>query len=202
MKGKIFSALLLLSLMAILPITVSKCTVKTVSAGKTATSDTVQYSSDNETDLCALTAALYRDSYCSETIKAIAIIMNTDYIANPDNFEKDDFLYKKDATGSTVDVYDQIENCVKKVKQTTLRKENKVLFVPYSITSNGSTYSDGAYPYICSVASPWDCWSDSYDNNAQCIGVSLSGIDWLCKNGYSAENALKWYLPNFDICKE
>ena len=58
------------------------------------------------------------------------------------------------------------------------------------------------YKYIHSVASPWDCYQTDFDANAECVGVSLSGIDYLCKNGYSAEEALLWYLPDFEIADD
>ncbi|RGS77172.1 hypothetical protein DWX71_07185, partial [Ruminococcus bromii] len=87
-------------------------------------------------------------------------------------------------------------------KQNAPAKNSEALFVPYSETSNGTTYKNENYKYIHSVASPWDCYQTDFDANAECVGVSLSGIDYLCKNGCSAEEALLWYLPDFEIADD
>ena len=97
------------------------------------------------------------------------------------------------------DVYSEIRKAAESVKNKTLRKKSEVLFIPFSETSNGTTYKNVNYKYLHSVASPWDCYAENYDENAECVGVSLSGIDYLCKNGCSAEEALLWYLPDFEI---
>ena len=38
-----------------------------------------------------------------------------------------------------------------------------------------------------------------FDKNAECAGVSLKGVDYLCRHGFSAEQALLHYLPGFEI---
>ena len=125
--------------------------------------------------------------------------MNTDYRAKPDSFEANDFLYEENASGNMKDVYSEIRKAAESGKNKTLRKKSEVLFIPFSETSNGTTYKNVNYKYLHSVASPWDCYAENYDENAECVGVSLSGIDYLCKNGCSAEEALLWYLPDFEI---
>ena len=37
------------------------------------------------------------------------------------------------------------------------------------------------------------------DSGQACVGVSLNGLDWLCRHGLSAEEALLWYLPGMEI---
>lgn len=199
MKGKFAAIAILLFLTAILPLAVSKCSDKSVAKPTVSTSDTPEKPKDSGEIMCALTAGRYKESYSTETLKAIAILMNTDYKVNPDSFETSDFLYEENASGNTKDVYGEIKKAVESVKNKTLRKKGEALFVPYAETSNGTTYKNENYKYIHSVASPWDCYATNYDENAECVGVSLSGIDYLCKNGYSAEDALLWYLPDFEI---
>lgn len=199
MKGKLIAVILLLFLTAILPIAVSKCSVGSSAKPTVSTSDTPEKPKDSGEILCALTAGLYKESYCTETLKAIAILMNTDYKVKPESFESDDFLYEENASGNIKDVYGEIKKAAESVKNKTLRKNSEALFVPYAETSNGTTYRNENYKYLHSVASPWDCYATNYDKNAECVGVSLSGIDYLCKNGYSAEEALLWYLPDFEI---
>lgn len=108
---------------------------------------------------------------------------------------------KKNASGSIKDVYGEIKKPLRVQKQNAPQKQRSVV-CSYSETSNGTTYKNENYRYIHSVASPWDCYQTDFDANAECVGVSLSGIDYLCKNGYSAEEALLWYLPDFEIADD
>ena len=179
MKEKLIAVVLLLILTASLPIAVSKCSERSFAKPTVSTSDTPEKPKDSGEILCALTAGLYKDSYSAETLKAIAILMNTNYKANPDSFKANDFLYEENASGSIKDVYGEIKKAAESAKNKTLRKSSEALFVPYSETSNGTTYKNGNYKYIHSVASPWDCYQTDFDANAECVGVSLSGIDYL-----------------------
>ena len=199
MRGKICTVLVLLILTAVLPMAASRCSAKNRASQAVSTADTPENSKSSDEILRALTAGLYKNSYSAETVKATAILMNTDYRAKPDSFEANDFLYEENASGNMKDVYSEIRKAAESVKNKTLRKKSEVLFIPFSETSNGTTYKNVNYKYLHSVASPWDCYAENYDENAECVGVSLSGIDYLCKNGCSAEEALLWYLPDFEI---
>lgn len=173
MKENLIAVVLLLILTAILPIAVSKCSERSFVKPTVSTSDTPEKPKDSGEILCALTAGLYKDSYSAETLKAIAILMNTNYKANPDSFKANDFLYEENASGSIKDVYGEIKKAAESAKNKTLRKNSEALFVPYSETSNGTTYKNENYRYIHSVASPWDCYQTDFDANAECVGVSL-----------------------------
>ena len=65
--------------------------------------------------------------------------------------------------------------------------------------SNGCTAVSAEFPYLSPIASPWDCLNAQADEQAACIGVSLCGVDYLCERGYSAEQALCYYLPGFTV---
>lgn len=132
MKEKLIAVVLLLILTAILPIAVSKCSERSFAKPTVSTSDTPEKPKDSDEILCALTAGLYKDSYSAETLKAIAILMNTNYKANPDSFKANDFLYEENASGSIKDVYGEIKKAAESAKNKTLRKNNEALFVPYS----------------------------------------------------------------------
>lgn len=199
MKLKAAAVAFMFLLMAILPFAASKCrnntTAKTAVEG-IATPDTA----DNRTDvLCALTAAKYREGYGIETVKAIALILNTNYKLKPESFGKNDFLYKEDASGNISEVYSDIEGAVNSVKEKTLCKDGKAFYIPFSQSSNGKTSASRDYTYLEAVASPWDCFEEGCDEGDVCVGVSLTGVNYLCSNGESFENALLWYLPGFSI---
>lgn len=204
---KILACSLLLVLMALLPFTTVKCSSDTdkgksrltSSKGKTI-NDTK--SSDNNEILVGLTSAICNENFSDEAIKAIAILINTDYKANPDYFDlenKEVYLSKDEINNSLKEYYSRVERIVNSMDKKTLTADNENFFIPYSQSTCGYTLDSTDCEYITSVASPWDCFSKSYDENSECIGVSINGINYLCKNGAGAEQALKWYLPEFEI---
>ena len=129
-------------------------------------------------------------------------MINTDYEINPEYFDLDDkeiYLSKEELINSDKEYYSKIESIVSSIDKKTLTVKNEKIFIPYSQTSCGYTLDSEDCEYITSVASPWDCFSQDYDENTECIGVSVNGINYLCQNGATAEQALKWYLPEFEI---
>lgn len=127
MKEKLIAVVLLLILTASLPIAVSKCSERSFAKPTVSTSDTPEKPKDSGEILCALTAGLYKDSYSAETLKAIAILMNTNYKANPDSFKANDFLYEENASGSIKDVYGEIKKPLRVQKQNAPQKQRSVV---------------------------------------------------------------------------
>lgn len=211
MKMKVISIILMLALMAILPFAVTKCGTKIESEATMSTADNAKNEneitddstkSDNDKSVCGLVAALYKSDYSAETIRAIAILLNNDYCLQPDKFDLSNAevcIYRENADNSIKEIYPQIETIVSSATDLLIYSNEKNVYVPYSPISNGNTVSDENSDYIISVASPWDCFSEDYDNKAECSGVSIEGLNYLCKNGMSAEEALNWYLPKCEI---
>ncbi|MCH5297891.1 MAG: hypothetical protein J1E85_09500 [Ruminococcus sp.] len=210
MKMKVIAILLMLTLMAFLPFAVAKCGTKTKIQNTMSTADNAKYESevddnsqlDEDKILCGLVAALYKSDYSDETVKAITILLNNNYSLEPNKFDLSDnsvFLYTENADNSTQEIYSKIENIISSSKELLIYSDNKNVYIPYSIISNGNTVYNENYSYISPVASPWDCFSKEYDKNSECVGVSIEGLDYLCKNGMNAEEALNWYLPNCEI---
>ncbi len=194
--------------MALLPFTAVKCSTNGSKSENTLTSSTgttktnTKSSDDTNEILVGLTSALCNENFSSDAIKAIAILINTDYLVNPEYFDLEDktvYVSKDELDNSEKEYYLKVENIVKSIDKKTLTVKNKKVFIPYSQLSCGYTLDSEDCEYITSVASPWDCFSKEYDENAECIGVSINGINYLCQNGASAEQALKWYLPEFEI---
>ena len=205
---KILACALLLVLMALLPFTAVKCSTNGSKSENTLTSSTgttktnTKSSDDTNEILVGLTSALCNENFSSDAIKAITILINTDYLVNPEYFDLEDktvYVSKDELDNSEKEYYLKVENIVKSIDKKTLTVKNKKVFIPYSQLSCGYTLDSEDCEYITSVASPWDCFSKEYDENAECIGVSINGINYLCQNGASAEQALKWYLPEFEI---
>lgn len=207
MKEKLIALAVFLIIMAMLPFMAAKCSTTDKIVLKTSsTADSVEASTDNLSDsdkiLCGIVAAQYKDDYSEETMKAIAVIILNNYKIDPDSFDTDDkevCILEKDANSSLKEIYPQIKNCVNSAKEISVKFDNSEKYIPFSDISNGTTKKDNSYDYLIAVASPWDCYNKNYDENSECVGVSLSGVDYLCKNGCSAVDALKWYLHNAEI---
>ncbi len=78
--------------------------------------------------------------------------------------------------------------------------KGNMVYIPLVKISSGHTVTSDEYPYIQEVASPWDTLEDGFniDKQDQC-GISVAGIEYLCKNSSTAEEAISWYLPDFEI---
>lgn len=202
MKEKIIALILMFILMALLPFAAAKCSDNNTSTSTMSTADTPKKPAENEDygkTLCALLAAKYDKSYSTEALKALAIILNTNYKVNPNSFSDEDYLIEENTSGSMKEIYSQIKKAADYAKEKTLCINRKALYIPFSPVSNGATVQSDDYSYLQSVASPWDCYCSDFSEDAKCVGVSINGVNYLCKNGATAEDALLWYLPEFEI---
>lgn len=208
MKSKILSVILFLVIMAVLPLSVINCSFVNSDSKNTKIENNENKSSKNEliddkkTLLYGLVAAQYDESYCDETIKAIAILMQSDYDTEPQKFDlsnKSMYLSDEEVENSIISKCSDFKITVDSVSEIEILKDNKALYIPFTKISNGQTITDKEYNYLFSVASPWDCFNANYTPESKCVGVSICGLDYLCKNGMTAEEALKWYLPEFSI---
>ena len=214
MRIKVIFIIIFLLTMAFLPIIVSKCTATKTTAASVSTADYAEKPTDNSTEisekstikpqqesseskaeltdaeLCGMVAAIYDESYCEETLKALAVILYTNYCLAPDDYDlKDSRICILESNA--------IKSAVSAVYKKALCSNGKVLYIPFTSSTNGKTSSSSEYPYLTAVASPWDSYSNA--NNDEHCGVSLNGINYLCNDGYSYAQALQWYLPDFTI---
>lgn len=224
MRIKVIFIIIFLLTMAFLPIIVSKCTATKTTAASVSTADYAEKPTDNSTEnsekstikpqqesseskaeltdaeLCGMVAANYDESYCEETLKALAVILYTNYCLAPDDYDLKDSricILESNAENSVKENYNTIKSAVSAVYKKALCSNGKVLYIPFTSSTNGKTSSSSEYPYLTAVASPWDSYSNANDDEH--CGVSLNGINYLCNNGYSYAQALQWYLPDFTI---
>ena len=142
--------------------------------------------------ITGMAAAKYRKGYCAETLKALVIILNTNYklddSVNTD--DKSEFLSEKQFTkkfgGSKY--YSVIEKYAQETSSIFLTYKGRKVKIPLAEFSSGFTEPSGEYPFIKHAASPWDA-TESGSSTA----VSLNGINELCKKGLSWRQALKHY---------
>ncbi len=224
MRIKVIFIIIFLLTMAFLPIIVSKCTATKTTAASVSTADYAEKPTDNSTEnsekstikpqqesseskaeltdaeLCGMVAANYDESYCEETLKALAVILYTNYCLAPDDYDLKDSricILESNAENSVNENYNTIKSAVSAVYKKALCSNGKVLYIPFTSSTNGKTSSSSEYPYLTAVASPWDSYSNANDDEH--CGVSLNGINYLCNDGYSYAQALQWYLPDFTI---
>lgn len=224
MRIKVIFIIIFLLTMAFLPIIVSKCTATKTTVASVSTADYAEKPTDNSTEnsekstikpqqesseskaeltdaeLCGMVAANYDESYCEETLKALAVILYTNYCFAPDDYDLKDSricILESNAENSVKENYNTIKSAVSAVYKKALCSNGKVLYIPFTSSTNGKTSSSSEYPYLTAVASPWDSYSNANDDEH--CGVSLNGINYLCNDEYSYAQALQWYLPDFTI---
>lgn len=182
MRKKLMMTALFFVLMAALPLTIL---LQNGKAGAPPPSSGSQDSAADDAAI-ALTAQLCDSSFSDEAIRALAIVQKTNAAAG----------YRSGQAEKEVGA--ALSERVKRIyisNTELLTYENKPVAVPCSLSSNGCTVEEEDYPYLDAVASPWDAFRADYRADNACLGVSAAGVDYLCRQGLSAEEALQWYLP-------
>lgn len=174
-----FTALLLA--MAALPVTV-------VSFSRGLPAPVADASADSPQQVLQLAVGLCPKDCCDETLRAALIITRTNQKAG---FEQ------KPIFNSDEELLSRLQKFYYSDKELYLTENGQFRAIPFAAISNGSTVVSAEFPYLSPVASPWDCLNAQADEQSACVGVSLCGIEYLCKQGYSAEQALEYYLPGF-----
>ena len=162
MRTKVIFIIIFLLTMAFLPIIISKCSspqtavtsnstankaTEPVTANEPSKNETIvetttesvakensesEKSPLTESDLCGMVAAKYNENYCEETLKALAIILYTNYIVSPDSYDLSDIdicLPESKAENSVKENYNKIKSAVSSVyKKKALRRRQSVLY--------------------------------------------------------------------------
>ena len=151
MRTKVIFIIIFLLTMAFLPIIISKCSspqtavtsnstadkaTEPVTANEPSKSETIvetttesvakensesEKSPLTESDLCGMVAAKYNENYCEETLKALTIILYTNYIVSPDSYDLSDIdicLPESKAENSVKENYNKIKSAVSSVKRS------------------------------------------------------------------------------------
>lgn len=185
MKRKIAACSLLLIVMAVIP---------AITAGgiQPYSDNSASSGSDNSSAVTALAASLCGKDFCDEAIKAMIILANTNSAKQSLEEQNADF-------NSNLELREKIDSIYRSNKELYIYKNGQLPSIPYAEISNGATYPDNSLPDFPAVSSPWDCLDSAFDSEAYCTGVSLRGVNYLCRRGFSAEEALLHYLPGFEI---
>ncbi len=187
MKKKITALLVILAIMAAVPLIFN---VNSLSESLKSRENM----SKNEI-ITSAAAYHFRKHYSKNTLKAIIIILNTNYKANKLNkkefLSKEEFI-KKYKKGESY--YSEIENLAKENGDNYITYKGKPVHIPYFKLSKGFTEKDKKYPYLKGCACPWDKFKKDFKNSENTVGISINSLNKLCRKGLSCENALKHFL--------
>ncbi len=190
MKSKIAAFICLLIMMALIPAAVVGMSTNKASV-TSSTSDSAVIGDDKIQKVVKIAEGLSCVDFCDEALKAALIIAESNYLSGNYNENVNN--------SSNKELYSRIESIYNSNNEIYLTYNDKPVYIPCSVCSNGATAENEKYNYLCSVASPWDCDCQSFNNDIACEGVSMYGVDYLCKKGYSAEETLEYYLPKLKI---
>lgn len=139
-----------------------------------------------------MAAQLCQEDFCDEGLKcALAIARNNRGFAETKN------------TTLRLEISDEFYGRLSKLyseSTTTIEYMGEIVYIPTSSMSSGFVKESSDYPYIKSVASPWDCiQKDFVYEKDYADGISMAGLNYLCENQRDFKDALRWYLPAFSI---
>jgi len=141
-----------------------------------------------------LAMSICSEEFCDEGLKA-ALCLAKNNLRYSENF--------KNNTDSLVTYSDEFFKRVSKIYEdvdVSLTYKEDTVYIPTASLSKGFTATDEKYPYMKSVASPWDCICEDFVYKKEYAhGISLWGINFLCEEGLNYKEALRWYLPAFEI---
>ena len=190
MKSKIAAFLCLLIMMAFIPAAVVGISGKSDNA-LSSTPDSAVNNDEKKQAVIKFAESICDKDFCDESLKAALIIAESNYLSGGD--------IKVSENNSDKELYNRIERIYNSNNKIYFTYNEKAVYIPCSACSNGATVSSGKYEYLSTAASPWDCDCPEYNKDIACEGVSIYGVDYLCKKGYSAEDTLKYYLPKLKI---
>lgn len=121
---------------------------------------------------------------------------------------KNNFLYYKNSettpeklkiSNYNDTLFEELSEMVTKI-DITLRFEEHTVYIPILRNSGTVTGASDEFPYMVSVASPWEMFSKNFSRFTDYpCGVSVYGMSYLADSGLSSEEILRWYLPLFTV---
>jgi len=173
---------------------------KQIDLNNNATADSAKSSPKQKLYLAV--ASVYNTKWNNDTIKAAAILANTNLLSEQSGLLKIKTVdeLKQQWPNDFDAVYKKIVESADDAGNKKLVFNDEIKYIPYISLSSGETITSQEYPYLQIIASPWDVMMrNAGDIDSKACGVSLSGIDYLISQGANVEDALLWYLPEFDI---
>ncbi len=202
MKKVILWIILLILLIAITPITagikqevLSVNTENTTSPKATEASD-IKLNEDETKAVISNVMEYITEDYSTECKKAMVALCKNNALVQKSNGLKPRETQVSKFTDS---FYEELSELLRTDK-TKISIDGKREYIPIINISPGFIVEDPEYPYISSVACPWDLQSPQYQKRIDYnCGISVNGIESLCTIGLDHIYVLSYFLPMFSI---
>lgn len=198
MKNKIICMAIILSLMLIIPFLAIE-NKENLRINFNTEKMNILYSKE---DMYGFVGKKFKTEYSVETLKAITIILQSNYSykeklpdKNNNYIDKESFCKKYGSNGKKY--YNRIKTAVNAVYGKVILHKGKKIYVPYRYVINSG--SGTKYTYLKKSATPWDCLNKKYKSFKSSYGISLNTINQLCHSGFTYKEALNYFLNNTQI---
>lgn len=199
MKKAILWTFLLMILIAIIPISAGiKQNQKEIKTEITQTNVNKKIKLDeNEQDAVISNVMEYitedTDNECKKAV--VALCKNNATVQK----EKGDKLNTTQVSKYSDSFYEELKEILKK-DDTIITYKGEKVYIPITKLCPGYIVESEEFPYISSVACPWDTQNSEYIKGYDYpCGISINGIKSLCFMGFEHKYVLSCFLPQFDI---
>ncbi len=147
-------------------------------------------------EICAYVMENVSESASKETKMAVMAICINNYAYNLEhdieNKEHNVSEYSDEYLSELKSIYEELD--------CNLEYNKEKVFIPLVKHCGEYTTKSDEYPYLKSVASPWEKLRSDYEPEYDYpSGISVFGINYLCENGSDYKSVLRWFLPDFEI---
>ncbi len=150
-----------------------------------------------EIDYILCEAMMYIDQNThSETKKALVALCRNNYL----------YMKENGITPNELKIDNYSDDLLKELKKILLNINLSVkhdgvrVYIPINSVSSGYTATDDEYPYLSSMATPWDVLHKDFNKNSPTsVGLSVAGLNYLSEMGYDYIYTLRWYLNKVNI---
>lgn len=201
----LLSLLLILAAVPLIAFFGSSSVKKTSSEGISENNVKTEITENFSTEPAIMYAAFYySDALEPEAVKALCLICQNncsadkDFLMDSKNFLNESSMKEKWKQSYSENL-NKLKTAFNSVKNMKITYNGKEVFVPLFYASDGKTATSDEYPFLQSIASPWDKISTEYSKNSKSLGVSVNGVNHIIKQGVDFTTALLWYLPDFEI---
>ena len=202
MKKSILWIILLIILTAIIPITAG---IKQETVSANTNNDTnqkseiiadIELTEEEKKAVISNVMVHISEDYSTECKKAlVALCKNNALVQKIKGLETQSVQISKYSDA----FYNELAELLKE-DETCISLNGERQYIPIINISPGYIVEDPEYPYITSVACPWDLQSPQYQKSADYkCGISINGIESLCSLGFVKDYALSYFLPMFSI---
>ncbi len=199
MKKAILWIILLILLSAIIPITAGIKydinTKETVNSDADATTS-VELNDDEKDAVISNVMEYVTEEFDTECKKAVVALCKNNALVQKNNGLKPKATQVSKYSDS---FYEELKEILSE-DDTTISFNGDRVYIPIVKLCPGYIVECADYPYISSVACPWDLQHQNYNKRFDYpCGISINGLQSLCSSGLDCKYTLSHFLPQFTI---